>query len=260
MTNHLSASASEILAAALQDYDRAIIVGSKSTFGKGSVQRFFDLDRALKGNEEFKPLGNLKISMQKFYRVNGGSTQLKGVTPDIILPDNYHYIDTGEKEYDNALEWTEIDPKAYSQNVVKLQNKSKIVALSNKRIEEDEKFKLILENANRLKENRDLSEYPISINEYGDLIEKRKEEASKFENLFEDDVEFLKVKNMAVDTAYINGDESRIGRNEAWIEGLKKDFYLEETLFILRDLINLEDSYSLIEEKFRDSEKKVIKP
>lgn len=260
MTNHLSASASEILAAALQDYERALIVGSKSTFGKGSVQRFFDLDRALKGNEEFKPLGNLKISMQKFYRVNGGSTQLKGVTPDIILPDNYHYIDTGEKEYDNALEWTEIEPKDYSQDVVKLQNKSKIVALSNKRVEDDEKFKLILENANRLKENRDLSEYPISINEYGDLIEKRKEEASKFENLYEDDVAFLKVKNMAVDTSYINGDESRIGRNEAWIEGLKKDFYLEETLFILRDLINLEDSYSAIEEKFKVSEKKVIKP
>jgi len=260
MTNHLSASASEILAAALQDYERALIVGSKSTFGKGSVQRFFDLDRALKGNEEFKPLGNLKISMQKFYRVNGGSTQLKGVTPDIILPDNYHFIDTGEKEYENALEWTEIEPKSYSQNVVKLQNKSKVVALSAKRVKEDEQFKLILENAKRLKTNRDQSEYPISINEYGELIEKRKEEASKFKNLYEEDVAFLSVSNMAVDTAYINADESRIGRNESWIEGLKKDFYLEETLFILRDLINLEDSYSAIEEKFKDSEKKVIKP
>lgn len=260
MTNHLSASASEILAAALQDYERALIVGSKSTFGKGSVQRFFDLDRALKGNEEFKPLGNLKISMQKFYRVNGGSTQLKGVTPDIVLPDNYHYIDTGEKEYENALEWTEIEPKDYSQDVVKLQNKNKVVALSEKRVKEDEKFQLILENAKRLKNNRDQSEYPISINEYSALIEKRKEEATKFENLYEEDVAFLGVRNMAVDTAYINGDESRIGRNEAWIEGLKKDFYLEETLFILRDLINLEDSYSAIEEKFKDSEKKVIKP
>ncbi len=260
MTNHLSASASEILAAALQDYDRALIVGSKSTFGKGSVQRFFDLDRALKGNNEFKPLGNLKISMQKFYRVNGGSTQLKGVTPDIILPDSYHYIDTGEKEYDNALEWTEIDPETYSQDVVKLQNKSKIVALSNKRVEEDEKFNLILENANRLKANRDQSEYPISIKEYGELIDKRRDEASKFDGLYEKDIDFLKVRNMAVDTAYINGDDSRIGRNEAFIDGLKKDFYLEETLFILRDLINLEDSYSAIEQKFIDSEKKVIKP
>jgi carboxyl-terminal processing protease len=260
MTNHLSASASEILAAALQDYNRALIVGSKSTFGKGSVQRFFDLDRAFKGNTEFKPLGNLKISMQKFYRVNGGSTQLKGVTPDIILPDNYHYIDTGEKEYENALAWTEIEKKDYSQDVVKLQNKSKIVALSNKRVEDDEKFSLILENANRLKVNRDQSEYPISIDSYSNLIAKRKEEAKKFENLYEEDVDFLSVKNIAVDTTYINADESRIGRNDAWIEDLKKDFYLEETLFILRDLINLEDSYSAIEEKFKTSEKKDIKP
>ncbi|MEM9548855.1 MAG: carboxy terminal-processing peptidase [Bacteroidota bacterium] len=260
MTNHLSASASEILAAALQDYDRALIVGSKSTFGKGSVQRFFDLDRALKGNHDLKPLGNLKISMQKFYRVNGGSTQLKGVTPDIVLPDSYYYIDTGEKEYENALEWSEIDPKEYGQDVVQIQNKSKIIALSNKRVEEDEKFQLILENAQRLKENRDQSEYPIGINEYGTLIDNRREEASKFEDLYDEDVDFLKVKNMAVDTAYINADESRVGRNEAFIENLKKDFYLEETLFILRDLINLEESYSSIEQKFKDSEKKVIKP
>lgn len=260
MTNHLSASASEILAAALQDYDRALIVGSKSTFGKGSVQRFFDLDRALQGNTEFKPLGNLKISMQKFYRVNGGSTQLKGVTPDIILPDNYHYIETGEKEYENALAWSEIEKEEYSQNVVQLQNKSKIIALSNKRVAEDDRFNLILENANRLKKNRDQSEYPISIKEYNNLIEQRKEEAKKFENLYEEDIAFLKVSNMPVDTAYINADESRIGRNEAWIEGLKKDFYLEETLFILRDLINLEESYSAIEEKFKTSEKKHIKP
>jgi len=260
MTNHLSASASEILAAALQDYERALIVGSKSTFGKGSVQRFFDLDRALQGNSEFKPLGNLKISMQKFYRVNGGSTQLKGVTPDIILPDNYHYIDTGEKEYENALAWTEIEKKEYSQNVVKLQNKSKIVALSNKRVEDDEKFNLILENANRLKVNRDQSEYPISIDAYSSMIETRKEEAKKFEDLYKEDVDFLSVKNVAVDTSYINADESRIGRNDAWIEDLKKDFYLEETLFILRDLINLEDSYSAIEEIFKTSEKKYIKP
>ena len=260
MTNHLSASASEILAAALQDYDRAIIVGSKSTFGKGSVQRFFDLDRALKGNSEFKPLGNLKISMQKFYRVNGGSTQLKGVTPDIILPDNYHFIDTGEKEYENALAWSEIEKEEYSQDVVKLQNKSKVIALSNKRIADDEKFQMILENAKRLKEIRDQSEYPISIEDYSALIEGRKEESKKFEDLYDDDIDFLNVRNMAVDTAYINSDESRVARNEVWIDEIKKDFYLEETLFILRDMINLEDSYSAIEEKFKSSEKKEIKP
>jgi carboxyl-terminal processing protease len=261
MTNHLSASASEILAAALQDYGRAIIVGSNSTFGKGSVQRFFNLDKAFSGkNDDMKPLGNLKISMQKFYRVDGGSTQLKGVTPDIILPDNYHYIQTGEKEYDNALEWTEIEKKEYSQNVVELNNKSKIVALSKERVENNENFQLILDNAARLKKNRDFSQYPISIKEYQAVIDQRVEEAKKFKNLFEDDVQYLNVENMGIDTSYINSDESRIARNEVWIEGLKKDIYLEETLKIIRDLINNEDSYSAIEEKFKMSEKKELKP
>ena len=261
MTNHLSASASEILAAALQDYGRAIIVGSNSTFGKGSVQRFFDLDRAFTGdNDAMKPLGNLKISMQKFYRVNGGSTQLKGVTPDIILPDNYHYIETGEKEYDNALEWTEIEKEEYSQNVVQLKNKAKIVALSKERVENNEDFQLILENAARLKKNRDFSQYPISIDEYQAVIDQRIEEAKKFENLLEDDVQYLNVKNIAVDTTNINSDESKIARNKVWIEGLKKDIYLEETLKIIRDLINNEDSYSAIEEKFKIAEQKELKP
>jgi len=261
MTNHLSASASEILAAALQDYGRAIIVGSNSTFGKGSVQRFFDLDRAFSGvNQEMKPLGNLKISMQKFYRVDGSSTQLKGVTPDIILPDNYHYIDTGEKEYENALDWTEIEKREYSQNVVELTNKSKIVALSKDRVENNEDFNLILENAARLKKNRDLSEYPISIEEYQAVIDSRVEEAKKFENLMKDDVQYMKVENLAVDTSYINSDESRIARNKVWVEGLQKDIYVEETLKIIRDLINNVDSYSAIEEKFKMSEKKELKP
>ena len=84
----------------MQDYNRAIIVGSNSTFGKGTVQRFYDLDRGISGYDEFKPLGAVKMTTQKFYRINGGSTQLKGVVPDIILPDTYHYIKTGEKDYD----------------------------------------------------------------------------------------------------------------------------------------------------------------
>ncbi|MEL6989814.1 MAG: S41 family peptidase, partial [Bacteroidota bacterium] len=117
MVNGYSASASEILAAALQDYKRAVIVGSTSTYGKGTVQRFFDLDRVIQGGDELKPLGDLKVTTQKFYRVDGGSTQLKGVVPDIILPDNFHYIKTGEKDLDYPLEWTKIDPVDYKQDV-----------------------------------------------------------------------------------------------------------------------------------------------
>ncbi|MFO8087052.1 MAG: S41 family peptidase [Bacteroidales bacterium] len=101
LVNQGSASASEILAAAMQDYGRAVIVGSPSTFGKGTVQRFFDLDQMVRAKqyEEFKPLGSIKLTTQKFYRVNGGATQLKGVKPDIVLPDRYAYVDVGEKVY-----------------------------------------------------------------------------------------------------------------------------------------------------------------
>ena len=104
----------------MQDYGRAVIVGSPSTFGKGTVQRFIDLDRTIRGFNELKPLGEIKLTTQKFYRVNGGSTQLRGVTPDIILPDNFFYIKTGERDREYAMEWTEIDPVEYDQDVLEV--------------------------------------------------------------------------------------------------------------------------------------------
>ena len=146
MVNQFSASASEILAAAVQDYDRAIVVGSTSTFGKGTVQRFVDLDRAYKQND-LKPLGQLKITMQKFFRVNGGSTQLEGVTPDIIFPDNYHYIETGEKDYEHVMEWTEISPVSYNQDVYNLPSRAALREKSEHRMAQKEEFQLVLENA-----------------------------------------------------------------------------------------------------------------
>ena len=132
MVNELSASASEILAAAMQDYNRAIIIGSKATFGKGTVQRFYDLDNMIRGADDVKPLGNLKITMQKFYRINGGSTQLKGVESDIVLPDNYMYVDVGEREYKNAMPWDKIAPVKYHQNVFQIKNKDEIIEKNKK--------------------------------------------------------------------------------------------------------------------------------
>ena len=101
----------------MQDYARAIVVGSKSTFGKGTVQRFYDLDRVIRGNDAIKPLGELKLTMQKFYRIDGGATQLKGVEPDIVLPDRYSKIDIGERELDHPMPWTEIEPLEFGQDV-----------------------------------------------------------------------------------------------------------------------------------------------
>lgn len=239
MVNQFSASASEILAAALQDYERAVIVGSNSTFGKGTVQRFVDLDRAVTNNADLKPLGNLKITMQKFFRVNGGSTQLKGVIPDIVFPNNYHFIDTGEKDYDGAMEWSEIEPVAYSQDVYKIPSTSVLKKNSEVRMAEKEDFKMVLENAKRLKANRDESSYPLDFESYTTYIDKRNDEAEKFEGLFDKEIAALKISNLAVDAEYISSDESRTARNDDWIEGVSKDFYLEETMHILKDMIAL---------------------
>jgi len=237
MVNQFSASASEILAAALQDYNRAIIVGSNSTFGKGTVQRFVDLDRMYRDQKDLN-LGNLKITMQKFYRVNGGSTQLEGVTPDIILPNNYHYIETGEKDYDHALDWSEIEAVDYSQEVYPIKNKKTLVVKSEMRVAENEDFKLILENAKRLKENKDLTELPLGFKEYTAYVDAQEEKSEKYKDLFKNKVENLKVRNLEVDSDYISFDESRVERNKEWVEGIEKDFYIEEVMYIMKDLID----------------------
>lgn len=238
LVNTYSASASEILAAALQDYGRAIIVGSNSTFGKGTVQRFLDLDRTIRGYSELKPLGEVKLTTQKFYRINGGSTQLQGVTPDIILPDNLHYIKTGEREREYAMEWTEIPAVDYSQDVMGIKHLDKIKARSEKRIAGDATFQKILENAKRLEEQRDQTEYPLQLAAYQKLLKEQEAEAKKFEDLFELEVN-RGVANPGADLPNIKIDESRAARNDDWIKQVTKDIYIRETANILHDLIEL---------------------
>lgn len=259
MVNNVSASASEILAAALQDYGRAVIVGGK-TFGKGTVQRFYNLDRAYKGADEFKPLGNIKMTMQKFFRVNGGSTQLRGVTPDIELPDNFKYIDYGEREYDNALEFTEIKPQVFSQDVVTLNHIGDLVAKSKIRVENDKDFQLIDENAKRVKENRDRSEFSLNLQAYRELMDRMEEESKKYEGIMKDSIPEFHVRNLDVDYEKIMIDESIKAKNDDWIGDVRKDIYLEETLNIMKDMISLEDSFASLEKKMTEEKTKTIKP
>lgn len=249
LVNQFSASASEIIVAALQDYNRAIIVGSKSTFGKGTVQRFYDLDRGIRGYDEFKPLGNVKMTVQKFYRVNGGSNQLKGVIPDIILPDTYHYIQTGESEYDNPLPWTEIAAVPYSQNVVRLDHKEKLISNSKNRLDQNKDFMLVLESAAKIKESRDQTKWPLKLNDYRAMVNKKEQESKKFEKLFKNEIVGLEIKNLTADLPKIEMDESNKARNDEFIKELKKDIYLEETMYIIRDMINLEKSFVSLQSK-----------
>lgn len=236
MVNHSSASASEILAAAMQDYNRAVIVGSTSSFGKGTVQRFFDLDRIIFSNEH-KPLGEVKVTVQKFYRINGGSTQMKGVEPDIVLPDAYQNIKTGEKNYDNALMWDEIDSVSYAQNVYHIGDKQRILQNSNLRIKESDAFQLIAKQAKVLSERKEDTEFPLDFTLFKDKIAERDSLSQAFRLIGKDTIPGLIVDNLEVDKAYIQADSSRIGRNEAFIEKIYKDIYLNESIHILTDMI-----------------------
>ena len=235
MVNQFSASASEILAAALQDYGRAVIVGSKSTFGKGTVQRFIDLDRAIRGYNEVKPLGNIKLTIQKFYRINGGSTQLRGVESDIVLPDRYHFIEVGEKDHDYAMEWNKIDAVDYSQSVADLNGLDDWKAASAARVKKDKTFQLVLENAQRLKSQREDTDYSLNLEEYTNEMEELEKEAEKYKDMFPE-IEGLEVKNIAADMTAISKDESRQARNDEWIKSIKKDIYISEVLSIIKDM------------------------
>jgi carboxyl-terminal processing protease len=240
MTNVFSASASEILAAAMQDYGRALIVGSKSTHGKGTVQRFWPLDRLVQGNEDLKPLGEVKLTIQKYYRIDGGSVQLRGVTPDIVLPDTYHYVEMGERDYDNPLPWTEIDALSFDQNVYQLRDVEQLRASSEKRVAESEVFNKILENAERIKMQREETKYPLDMEKFQALAEKRNAKAEAFKDLF-DQVVNTNVKNLKDDLERVNADEAEKERNKNFIESVSKDVHIHETLNIMHDLISTDN-------------------
>ena len=240
LVNEMSASASEILAAAMQDYKRAVIVGSKATFGKGTVQRFFDLDNIIRASSDIKPLGNLKVTTQKFYRINGGSTQLKGVESDLVLPDRYKYMDVGERDYDHALPWDKIPPLKYDQNVFKLNHLDEIIQREEKRVAQDSAFIYIDENAKKIKEYSEKTLVPINIDKYKTWKEERKKEDDHFKGKLNNLIPGITVKNLEVDIPHIQMDSSRIGRNESWLKNIKKDQYIKEAIFVMKDIIDLE--------------------
>ena len=237
MVNNFSASASEILAAAMQDYERAVIVGSPSTFGKGTVQRFIDLDRSVAGHYEIKPLGSIKLTIQKFYRIDGGSVQLRGVEPDIVLPDDYYYLEMGEKENEFPMEWTEIGSVPHPQQVYKVRNLDQLKSKSAKRIKNDPIYKEILSNANRLKTQRENSVYSLNLETFQTQQDQLQDKIDAYNELFEKVVVFG-VENLPVDVAYIEAEEGRKARNDDWVENVQQDVHLQETLNIMHDMLS----------------------
>ena len=231
MVNEFSASASEILAAALQDYNRAIVLGSSSTHGKGTVQRFLALNQTLR-SKNIPDLGSIKLTTQKFYRINGDATQLKGVNADVVAPDNYMYIKTGEKEHDYPLEWDQIESSEYDATRYSIDEN--IIKNSQKRVNSNAVFALVEENARRWEEQRNEEEFNLNFDIYKSEQEKEEERNTKYENIFKE-IETFDVLNPSTDKSFIAEEESRVKRNEEWISKVKKDPYIYEALQIIEE-------------------------
>jgi carboxyl-terminal processing protease len=234
LINQFSASASEILAAAMQDYKRAVIIGSNTSFGKGTVQRIFELDLPAM-YKELNPIGSAKITTQKFYRINGGSTQLKGVVPDVIVPDIYKYLDLGEKEMDYAMPWDQIAPAVYDEWVLKNgADLAKIKAKSAARVEKNEVFKMINASAEHLKHKQDNTVQTLLLVKYREELSTSKKEDDKFKDIDKEiaDWDFKILK--ADETTVV--DSTKIERNKSFIKTLKKDIYLHEAMGVIKDI------------------------
>ena len=237
LVNEFSASASEILAAALQDYNRAIILGSKQTYGKGTVQNVVDLNNVISGNT-YGDLGSLKITTDKFYRVNGGSTQLEGVKSDLIFPNRYSYIDIGEKDLENPLSWDKIDPARYD-NSVKVFNYAQAISNSKERIGKNEYFTIIDQHAKLIKSKQDDKTISLDYNSYKEDQEEFKLQSDKLKVIEEFISPYLfewNENNLNANSSY-NDDMKE--KRDRWIESLQKDIYVDEAMNLLKDLSSL---------------------
>ncbi|MGB0176705.1 MAG: carboxy terminal-processing peptidase [Owenweeksia sp.] len=236
MVNQFSASASEIFAAAIQDYNRGLIIGSKSTFGKGTVQNVLDMDRAVNFTyNDVKPLGALKLTIQKYYRINGGTPQLRGVNPEIVLPDNYKYIEFGEKEQEYALPYDEIGSANYQTWKTGTDKYSKAIAQSRDRIAKSDKFKLIDDYAKWLKEEQENSLISLNYDKYHKEREEARIRSEKYEGMRKSDEEIPVGPNTADINMWNSSDDKKKERDQ-WFKSLRNDLYLLEALAVTQDM------------------------
>ncbi len=233
MVNERSASASEIFASAIQDYKRGIVVGSSSTFGKGTVQRAFPVGGNGTGSGA-GDLGAVHLTLQKYYRVNGGATQLKGVESDIVLPGLYEAYKVREKDDKNALVWDEM-PKATYQTWEAAPDLTALQQKNNERLTANDVFTQIKDNTNVLADNRktaralEQKKYKVQLKEIKDI-------STKVRGLTQTK-DSLSVNNLAGDLTIINSDSLKKVRNDFWVKYLRRDVYLNETINVMDDAI-----------------------
>ena len=242
MVNEFSASASEIFAAAMQDYGRALVIGSSSTFGKGTVQRNIGLDPVYGFSSTSDELGSVKLTLQKFYRVTGASTQLRGVEADIVIPDNYEYMKLREKDTPSALPWDQISKTpfitwtpGFDYEVVK--------KMGEKRLAQDSTFILIGQTAQWLAEQND-KKYPLLLSDYQQEQEKVKANVKKLEKLQQLRTPIVVFPLTGEENKYAP-DTAKQERFNSWIGNLKKDIYLDQGVKVMRDILSVKRSVAI---------------
>ncbi|MFD2726924.1 carboxy terminal-processing peptidase [Hyunsoonleella rubra] len=234
LVNELSASASEIMAAAMQDYKRAIVIGSKQTYGKGTVQNVYNLNNLVRNNTS-GDLGALAFTTQKYYRINGGSVQLEGVKSDVQVPGRYSFIDVGEKEKENPLPYDEIDPADYEiwDNYFDYDN---TISKSKERMSGNDQLKLIEENAKWVKSKIDETVFSLNYKTYKNQLELNEEEAKRFDAISDYKTNLTFVPTKFEKQLFENDTTSLREKRERWYENLSKDVYVEEAVHVLEDL------------------------
>ena len=231
LVNEFSASASEIFAAAMQDYNRAIIIGGNQTYGKGTVQSVLPINQFTKYEEN---LGALKMTIQKFYRINGGSTQIEGVYSDIAIPSRYSYMKFGERDLEGALVWDKVNQVDYIPTK-SYENFSEVVYNSKQRIASDSKFKLINEYAKWLKKNQDNTSYSLNYGAFSEENLLQEKEAERFKTVFdyESDLNFTSPE---YELSLQKKDTVLADKRLSWYKNLSKDVYVDEALNVLSEL------------------------
>ncbi|SDS31427.1 carboxyl-terminal processing protease [Polaribacter sp. KT25b] len=241
LVNEFSASASEIFAAAMQDYKRAVILGGNQTYGKGTVQNVLPINQFYPKYET--DLGYLKMTIQKFYRVNGGSTQIEGVYSDIAMPSRYSYMKFGERDLEGALAWDKVPQAKYTQSN-SYSNFADVVYNSKQRIASSENFQLVNEYAKWLKKNQDETSYSLNYKKFYEESEVKEVEAKKFKSVFDYKSDFT-FSSPKYEQDLLKIDNSLADKRVAWHKNLSKDMYVSEALNVLSEL-KLRDKSTII--------------
>lgn len=236
MVNEFSASASEIFAAAIQDYKRGIIIGSSSTYGKGTVQRqipFGNRNDLYSGRTD---MGAMTLTFQKFYRINGSATQLRGIIPDVVLPDAYEYYKAREKDNAEALPYDEI-PKMSYQTWEHTFGLDTIVKKENEKIKANASLTLLTNNLQWLAKNAELP-VPLSLTRYKARQKQIMNTVNQNNNLLKNKDEINVAALVAdKDKFYNNPDPGKGERYQAWLKSLKQDMHIDETVKLVGEMV-----------------------